>query len=82
MLVRPDMCLGPDSNRGPFPLQGNALPTELPKQYGHSIIARPLFHLPISDPDTEPYIAAPPFVTARLKAGRIDWFRLQESHHP
>src|SRR3989344_4892165 len=25
-------CLGPGSNRGPHPLQGRALPTELPKQ--------------------------------------------------
>jgi hypothetical protein len=26
------MCLGAGSNRRPLPLQGNALPTELPKQ--------------------------------------------------
>lgn len=28
----PYLCLGPVSNRGPFALQANALPTELPKQ--------------------------------------------------
>lgn len=27
------MCLGAGSNRRPLPLQGNALPTELPKQW-------------------------------------------------
>ena len=31
------LCLGPGSNRRPFPLQGNALPTELPKQLGNYI---------------------------------------------
>ena len=29
---RVEVCLGPGSNRRPLPLQGNALPTELPKQ--------------------------------------------------
>ncbi len=38
-------CLGPESNRRPFPLQGNALPTELPKQYGYPTIPAYILHL-------------------------------------
>ncbi len=31
LLIFYDLCLGPGSNRGPHPLQGRALPAELPK---------------------------------------------------
>ncbi len=35
------MCLGPGSNWGPIPLQGSALPTELPR---HDYIKLSLFY--------------------------------------
>ena len=40
-LARLLVCLGAGSNRRPLPLQGNALPTELPK---HCV--RSTFHVP------------------------------------
>ena len=34
------ICLGPELNWGPIPLQGSALPTELPTRY-HLILVTP-----------------------------------------
>ncbi len=43
------MCLDPDSNWGPFPLQGNALPTELSKLLLFlNCCCRGLLHLRVS----------------------------------